>query len=53
MLLIFFFNIFAVNTKLKYYETKSTSTGLKIVLVEQGKEGKWLSEQLSKDLLLF
>ena len=38
MLLIFFFNIFAVNTN-----------RLKVVLVEQGKTGKWLSEQLSKD----
>ena len=43
-----FFNIFA-----KYTNTESMKQNqinrLKVVLVEQGKTGKWLSEQLGKD----
>lgn len=48
MLLIFFFNIFAVNTNMKIMKQNQINR-LKVVLVEQGKTGKWLSEQLSKD----
>lgn len=48
MLLIYIFNIFAVDTNMEYMKQNQINR-LKVVLVEQGKTGKWLSEQLSKD----
>ena len=48
MLLFYIFNIFAVDTNMEYMKQNQINR-LKVVLVEQGKTGKWLSEQLSKD----
>jgi len=45
---IIFFNIFASNTN-KMDMKQNQINRLKIVLVEQGRTGKWLSEKLGKD----